>query len=131
MPTDIPVFTDGPDADGHSGSLFDDVSTHGDGRRTGADRLVQGSYEPALALAEEAVHQAARRFAALGRAVRPDEIEMEFGVSVNCEGHIGIAKAGAAAQFRFTFRWNTAQPQQRPLPGPEHAGDAEEAGEGP
>ncbi|MFE0632824.1 CU044_2847 family protein [Streptomyces sp. NPDC058864] len=120
MPIDIPVFADGPgtpDTPPQGDALYDDIRTRGRaGRALDPDHLVRGVYGPALELAEEAVRQAARRFAALGRVVRPDEIEMQFGVTMKGEGTVGIAKAGAEAQIRFTFRWDTAPTGAHDLP---------------
>ena len=120
MPIDIPVFADGPgalDTPPQGDALYDDIRTRGRaGQARDPHHLVRGAYGPALELAEEAVRQAARRFAALGRAVRPDEIEMQFGVTVKGEGTVGIAKAGAEAQIRFTFRWDTAPTGAHDLP---------------
>lgn len=142
MATDIPVFTDGPDALGtppQHDPLYDDIRTRGRAAQArDPHHVVRGAYGPALELAEEAVRQAAGRFAALGRAVRPDEIEMQFGVTVKGEGTVGIAKAGAEAQICFTFRWDTAPdgalglPQQRvgDEADPPETSDSEEAADG-
>ncbi|MEU6159603.1 CU044_2847 family protein [Streptomyces sp. NPDC047130] len=135
MPDDdqirIPIFVD--DEDGVRGAVppgddvfFSDVGTRGrpsgrpGGRPGGAARRVgavaRDSYGPALEVAEQAVREAAARFRALGNAVRPDEIEMQFGITVKGEGTVGIAKAGAESQIRFTFRWHTAAVPVIPSP---------------
>jgi hypothetical protein len=127
MPDDdqirIPIFVD--DEDGARGAVppgddlfFSDVGTRGGpggaARRVGA--VARDSYGPALEVAEQAVREAAARFRALGNTVRPDEIEMQFGITVKGEGTVGIAKAGAESQIRFTFRWHTAAVPVIPSP---------------
>lgn len=75
MPIDIPVFADGPgtlDTPPQGDALYDDIRTRGRaGHARDPHHMVRGAYGPALELAEEAVRQAARRFAALGRGCAP------------------------------------------------------------
>jgi hypothetical protein len=116
----IPVFVD--DGDGaalqEDDDFFSGIHVRGGGsdRAQGVRTAVLNGYGPALDLAEQAVRSAAARFRAMGEAVRPDEVELQFGVTVKGEGNVGIAKGGAEAQLRFTFRWNVAGVPVVPFP---------------
>ncbi|WP_078491244.1 CU044_2847 family protein, partial [Streptomyces sp. SPB074] len=101
----VPIFVDtGVPAPREGDSLWDDVRARGNGaERVGA--VVRDSYGDALALAERCARQAAARFNALGRAVRPEEVELQLAIRVEAGGTIGLAKSSAEAQLQLTFRW--------------------------
>ncbi|SCD85343.1 hypothetical protein GA0115246_106984, partial [Streptomyces sp. SolWspMP-sol7th] len=102
---DIPIFVDtGLPAQRENDGLWDDVRARGNGaQRVGT--VVRDSYGDALDLAERCARQAAARFNALGRAVRPEEVELQLAIRVEAGGTIGLAKSTAEAQLQLTFRW--------------------------
>ncbi|EGJ74759.1 hypothetical protein STTU_1970 [Streptomyces sp. Tu6071] len=102
---DIPIFVDtGLPAQRENDGLWDDVRARGNGaQRVGT--IVRDSYGDALDLAERCARQAAARFNALGRAVRPEEVELQLAIRVEAGGTIGLAKSTAEAQLQLTFRW--------------------------
>ncbi|WP_431036733.1 CU044_2847 family protein [Streptomyces sp. P6-2-1] len=102
---DIPIFVDpGVPAPREGDALWDDVRARGNGaERVGA--VVRNSYGEALDLAERCARQAATRFHALGRAVRPEEVELQLAIRVEAGGTVGLAKSTAEAQLQLTFRW--------------------------
>ncbi|MGE9694090.1 MULTISPECIES: CU044_2847 family protein [unclassified Streptomyces] len=102
---DIPIFVDtGVPAPRESDSLWDDVRARGNGaERVGT--VVRDAYGEALDLAERCARQAAARFQSLGRAVRPEEVELQLAIRVEAGGTVGLAKSTAEAQLQLTFRW--------------------------
>ncbi|MEU6443346.1 CU044_2847 family protein [Streptomyces sp. NPDC047046] len=102
---DIPIFVDtGVPGQRENDGLWDDVRARGNGaQRVGT--VVRDSYGDALDLAERCARQAAARFNALGRAVRPEEVELQLAIRVEAGGTIGLAKSTAEAQLQLTFRW--------------------------
>jgi hypothetical protein len=49
-----------------------------------------------------------------GLAHKPDEIEMEFGFSLNAEAGVVIASASTAANYKVTLRWKQAEQKHNP-----------------
>ncbi|MFE4793851.1 CU044_2847 family protein [Streptomyces sp. NPDC056708] len=81
-----------------------------DETRGGADtaRRVLNSagdlYGDGLDLARRCASQAMRRLGELGEGMRPDEIELQVGITFEA-GMAAVVKAGAQAQIQVTFRW--------------------------
>lgn len=55
-----------------------------------------------------------------GLAHRPDEITLEFGVSLSAEADIVIASTATQANFGVTLTWNAPAPQDVPPSDPQH-----------
>ncbi|MGE7386752.1 CU044_2847 family protein [Streptomyces sp. NPDC004126] len=49
-----------------------------------------------------------------GLAHRPDEITLEFGVSLSAEADIVVASTATQANFAVTLTWNSRAPQDDP-----------------
>ncbi|MFF1919554.1 CU044_2847 family protein [Streptomyces sp. NPDC058221] len=75
---------------------------------TGAARRVMGAagdlYGDGLDLARRCASQAMRRLGDLGDGLRPDEVELQVGITFEA-GMAAVVKAGAEAQIQVTFRW--------------------------
>jgi len=50
-----------------------------------------------------------------GLAQKPDEIEMEFGFSLNAVAGVVIASAGTEANYKVTLRWKSEATENSPL----------------
>lgn len=61
-------------------------------------------YGDGLDLARRCASQAMRRLGELGEGMRPDEIELQVGITFEA-GMAAVVKAGAQAQIQVTFRW--------------------------
>lgn len=93
--TGVPVT----DAD----SLYGSEETRDNaGRR--ALGAAQDLYGDGLDLARRCASQAMRRLGDLGDGLRPDEVELQVGITFEA-GMAAVVKAGAEAQIQVTFRW--------------------------
>jgi hypothetical protein len=90
------------------------VSRAGDGVAT-AER----TFEAALGSVKQAAETVLHQFQAL--ASRPDEVNIEFGVSFNAQAGAVIAKTGIDSHLKVTLAWRNAQPAAT-------AADQEQAG---
>ncbi|MFJ5845941.1 CU044_2847 family protein [Streptomyces sp. NPDC092903] len=61
-------------------------------------------YGDGLDLARRCASQAMRRLGDLGQGLRPDEIELQVGITFEA-GMAAVVKAGGQAQIQLTFRW--------------------------
>ncbi|MFE9818156.1 CU044_2847 family protein [Streptomyces sp. NBC_00236] len=93
-------------------SLYGSVDTR-DG--AGAARRVLGAagdlYGDGLDLARRCASQAMRRLGDLGDGLRPDEVELQVGITFEA-GMAAVVKAGAEAQIQVTFRWQPGREEQ-------------------
>ncbi|WP_326767795.1 hypothetical protein OG978_27645 [Streptomyces sp. NBC_01591] len=107
----IPVVVDAEAFAAEPASTGEDESFYSSGEtRGGADaarRALSGArdlYGDGLDLARRCATQAMRRLGDLGEGMRPDEIELQVGITFEA-GMAAVVKAGAEAQIQVTFRW--------------------------
>ncbi|MGW1407455.1 CU044_2847 family protein [Streptomyces sp. NPDC002403] len=102
---DAETFAADPAPTGEGESFYSPGETRG-----GADaarRVLAGAgdlYGDGLDLARRCAAQAMRRLGDLGEGMRPDEIELQVGITFEA-GMAAVVKAGAEAQIQVTFRW--------------------------
>lgn len=102
---DAEAFATEPAPTGDAESFYNSGVTRG-----GADaarRVLTGAgdlYGDGLDLARRCAAQAMRRLGDLGEGMRPDEIELQVGITFEA-GMAAVVKAGAEAQIQVTFRW--------------------------
>ncbi|MEU3222192.1 CU044_2847 family protein [Streptomyces sp. NPDC006976] len=81
----------------------------------GAARRALGAagdlYGDGLDLARRCASQAMRRLGDLGDGLRPDEVELQVGITFEA-GMAAVVKAGAEAQIQVTFRWQPGREEQ-------------------
>ncbi|MFE7790864.1 MULTISPECIES: CU044_2847 family protein [unclassified Streptomyces] len=114
----IPVVVDA-EAYTRPGTPADDVDSLYDDRETrdgaGAARRALGTagdlYGEGLDLARRCASQAMRRLGDLGHGLRPDEVELQVGITFEA-GMAAVVKAGAEAQIQVTFRWQPGREEQ-------------------
>ncbi|MET8416559.1 CU044_2847 family protein [Streptomyces sp. NPDC005134] len=114
----IPVVVDA-EAYTRPGTPADDVDSLYDARETrdgaGAARRALGTagdlYGEGLDLARRCASQAMRRLGDLGYGLRPDEVELQVGITFEA-GMAAVVKAGAEAQIQVTFRWQPGREEQ-------------------
>ncbi|MFE7328729.1 CU044_2847 family protein [Streptomyces sp. NPDC057565] len=119
----IPVVVDGetygsapaPGVD----AFYEDEEAR-DGAAQRVIRATRDTYGDGLDLARRCASQAMRRLGDLGNGLRPDEIELQVGITFEA-GMAAVVKAGAQAQIQVTFRWQ---------PGDEAAAGATVTGTG-
>ncbi|MFG2567759.1 CU044_2847 family protein [Streptomyces sp. NPDC048567] len=100
--TGVPVT----DAD----SLYGSEETRDNaGRR--ALGAAQDLYGDGLDLARRCASQAMRRLGDLGDGLRPDEVELQVGITFEA-GMAAVVKAGAEAQIQVTFRWQPGREER-------------------
>ncbi|MFD0026307.1 CU044_2847 family protein [Streptomyces sp. NPDC058382] len=108
----IPVVVDA-EAYATTGAPADDVYSLYDGEETRdrRGRVARGAlgtagdlYGDGLDLARRCASQAMRRLGDLGNGLRPDEVELQVGITFEA-GMAAVVKAGAEAQIQVTFRW--------------------------
>ncbi|MFG2600943.1 CU044_2847 family protein [Streptomyces sp. NPDC048462] len=68
-------------------------------------------YGDGLDLARRCASQAMRRLGDLGQGLRPDEIELQVGITFEA-GMAAVVKAGAEAQIQVTFRWQPGREER-------------------
>lgn len=96
-----------------------DVDSFYEGAETrdgaGAARRALGAagdlYGDGLDLARRCASQAMRRLGDLGDGLRPDEVELQVGITFEA-GMAAVVKAGAEAQIQVTFRWQPGREEQ-------------------
>lgn len=106
----IPVVVDaeayrsagGPPTD--ADSLYDLEETRDGGAARRALGAAGDLYGEGLDLARRCASQAMRRLGDLGEGLRPDEVELQVGITFEA-GMAAVVKAGAEAQIQVTFRW--------------------------
>ncbi|MFG2625596.1 CU044_2847 family protein [Streptomyces sp. NPDC048473] len=112
----IPVVVDaqafaptGAPADG----FYNSDETRGGGADAGRRVLNSAGdlYGDGLDLARRCASQAMRRLGELGEGMRPDEIELQVGITFEA-GMAAVVKAGAQAQIQVTFRWQPGNEEQ-------------------
>ncbi|MFF9567882.1 CU044_2847 family protein [Streptomyces sp. NPDC014685] len=102
---DIETFAAEPEPAGADESFYSPEETRG-----GADaarRALSSAgdlYGDGLDLARRCAAQAMHRLGDLGEGMRPDEIELQVGITFEA-GMAAVVKAGAEAQIQVTFRW--------------------------
>ncbi|MGW5271291.1 CU044_2847 family protein [Streptomyces sp. NPDC004044] len=114
----IPVVVDA-EAYTRPGTPADDVDSLYDDRETrdgaGAARRALGTaddlYGEGLDLARRCASQAMRRLGDLGQGLRPDEVELQVGITFEA-GMAAVVRAGAEAQIQVTFRWQPGREEQ-------------------
>jgi hypothetical protein len=114
----IPVVVD-VEAYARIGTPVDDVDSLYASEETrdsaGAARRALGTagdlYGDGLDLARRCASQAMRRFSDLGQGLRPDEVELQVGITFEA-GMAAVVKAGAEAQIQVTFRWQPGREEQ-------------------
>ncbi|MFF1837067.1 CU044_2847 family protein [Streptomyces sp. NPDC058231] len=102
----IPVVVDG-DEYGPAARDFDAFYEDEEAREGTARRVIragQDVYGEGLDLARRCASQAMRRLSDLGDGLRPDEIELQVGITFEA-GMAAVVRAGAQAQIQVTFRW--------------------------
>lgn len=78
---------------------------HNDGPMSDAVIRLNEQMEPLMKIAQYVVEQT--------RLVSPDEVELNFGITVGSEGgFLCFAKAGIEAQFNVTMTWKSADSQE-------------------
>ncbi|MFE7355663.1 CU044_2847 family protein [Streptomyces sp. NPDC057543] len=110
----IPVVVDaeaytsagGPPTD--ADSLYDLEETRDGGAARRALGAAGDLYGEGLDLARRCASQAMRRLGDLGEGLRPDEVELQVGITFEA-GMAAVVKAGAEAQIQVTFRWQPGQ----------------------
>ncbi|WP_406497342.1 hypothetical protein OG936_24040 [Streptomyces sp. NBC_00846] len=110
----IPVVVDaeaytsagGPPID--ADSLYDLEETRDGGAARRALGAAGDLYGEGLDLARRCASQAMRRLGDLGEGLRPDEVELQVGITFEA-GMAAVVKAGAEAQIQVTFRWQPGQ----------------------
>ncbi|MCX0246013.1 CU044_2847 family protein [Streptomyces drozdowiczii] len=91
-------------------SLYDSEETRDNaGRRALA--AAQDLYGDGLDLARRCASQAMRRLGDLGDGLRPDEVELQVGITFEA-GMAAVVKAGAEAQIQVTFRWQPGREER-------------------
>lgn len=72
--------------------------------------------ERALNLAMDTIHAMAHRVTtavqSLGDTVRPDEVNVEFGINLDSEVGALLAKASVGAQIKVNLKWNIEEPKR-------------------
>ncbi|WLQ40698.1 CU044_2847 family protein [Streptomyces laculatispora] len=114
----IPVVVDA-EAYTRAGMPATDVDSLYDSEETrdaaGAARRALGTagdlYGDGLDLARRCASQAMRRLGDLGQGLRPDEIELQVGITFEA-GMAAVVKAGAEAQIQITFRWQPGREER-------------------
>ncbi|MFJ2703131.1 CU044_2847 family protein [Streptomyces sp. NPDC087428] len=111
----IPVVVDA-EAYTRAGSPATDVDSLYDREETrDAARRALGAagdlYGDGLDLARRCASQAMRRLGDLGQGLRPDEIELQVGITFEA-GMAAVVKAGAEAQIQVTFRWQPGREER-------------------
>ncbi|MEU6921598.1 MULTISPECIES: CU044_2847 family protein [unclassified Streptomyces] len=102
---DAGTFGTDPAPAGESESFYSPGETRG-----GADaarRVLSGAgdlYGDGIDLARRCAARAMRGLGDLGDGLRPDEIELQVGITFEA-GMAAVVKAGAEAQIQITFRW--------------------------
>lgn len=71
----------------------------------------QDLYGDGLDLARRCASQAMRRLGDLGDGLRPDEVELQVGITFEA-GMAAVVKAGAEAQIQVTFRWQPGREER-------------------
>ncbi|MFF2325352.1 MULTISPECIES: CU044_2847 family protein [unclassified Streptomyces] len=89
-------------------SLYDLEETRDGGAGRRALDAARDLYGEGLDLARRCASQAMRRFGDLGEGLRPDEVELQVGITFEA-GVAAVVKAGAEAQIQVTFRWQPGQ----------------------
>ncbi|MFI6726325.1 hypothetical protein NRF20_15460 [Streptomyces sp. R-74717] len=89
-------------------SLYDLEETRDGGAARRALGAAGDLYGEGLDLARRCASQAMRRFGDLGEGLRPDEVELQVGITFEA-GVAAVVKAGAEAQIQVTFRWQPGQ----------------------
>ncbi len=57
-------------------------------------------------------YRVAKAMEEMGDQVRPDEAEIEFGVSLGAEAGAFLAKASSDAQLKIKLKWTVEQPER-------------------
>ncbi|MFF7336475.1 CU044_2847 family protein [Streptomyces sp. NPDC008163] len=87
----------------------------GEETRDNAGRRALGAaqdlYGDGLDLARRCASQAMRRLGDLGDGLRPDEVELQVGITFEA-GMAAVVKAGAEAQIQVTFRWQPGREER-------------------
>lgn len=102
---DAVTFVADPASTGQGESFYSPEETRGGG--DAARRVLSGAgdlYGDGLDLARRCATRAMRRLGDLGDGMRPDEIELQVGITFEA-GMAAVVKAGAEAQIQVTFRW--------------------------
>lgn len=89
-------------------SLYDLEETRDGGAARRALGAAGDLYGEGLDLARRCASQAMRRLGDLGEGLRPDEVELQVGITFEA-GMAAVVKAGAEAQIQVTFRWQPGQ----------------------
>ncbi|MFD4760018.1 CU044_2847 family protein [Streptomyces sp. NPDC058439] len=89
-------------------SLYDLEETRDGGAARRALGAAGDLYGEGLDLARRCASQAMRRLGDLGEGLRPDEAELQVGITFEA-GMAAVVKAGAEAQIQVTFRWQPGQ----------------------
>jgi Trypsin-co-occurring domain 1 len=105
----VPIRIEVPDPpDEDSADFYSDVETRGIVKQAAkaVAKTAQQIYEEAIEMACEAAAQTARRLADMNERDKPDEFEVEFGLSLGTGVDTKIVNINSGAQVQVRMQWN-------------------------
>lgn len=83
-----------------------------DGRTEKMKQQSQKALNLAMGTIRAMAYRVAKTVNALEDKARPDEAEIEFGITLDAESGALLAKASAGAQIKVKLKWSVVQPER-------------------